>query len=393
MKERNMKASRFTKILSKGGAIVLALVLLLSLVAFAACSSPQVSTVTSTQVQSSTTTSAVTKTATATATSVVNVVVLKMAPGGMPNDKALFGGLPQWQAELQKRTEGRVRIDIYYAETLAKGRENIDALQSGLADVIFPAPHHQPGKLPLFTLGNVPGLTSDYWAKSMGWYELLMTNQALADEFGKYNGRIIGAAYYSPCGLLAPTPMNTLAQLSGKKISAQYPASDIIAKFGAAPLAITPAEQYEGMMRKTFDALAEPIAASVDFKHYEIAKYFTWFNFGDRNHGLIISKTAYAKLTPTDQKIIDDLAKDYVKMAYESAMDGLVPKGMDIMKSNGVTFFDPSAEDQAKCLAAADDLAAAWVKEMDGKGLPGTAIMAKYKELIKKYEASSPYKK
>jgi TRAP-type C4-dicarboxylate transport system substrate-binding protein len=141
------------------------------------------------------------------------------------------------------------------------------------------------------------------------------------------------------------------------------------------------------------DALAEPVAASVDFKHYEIAKYFTFFNLGDRNHALVISKDAYAKLTPEDQKIIDDLSKDYLQMAWDSAMVGLEPKGMDILEANGVQFTHPSDEDQAKCLAAAEEVAAAWVVEMDGKGLPGTATMAKYKELIKKYEAISPYKK
>jgi TRAP-type C4-dicarboxylate transport system substrate-binding protein len=388
-----MSAKRFTRTLGKVGALVLALVLLLSISLMGCSSPPATTTVTTVQTQSTTATSAVTQTSVATATSIVQPITLKFAPGGMPNDKALFGGLPQWKAEVEKRTQGRVKIDVYYGETLAKGKENIDALQSGLADVIFPAPHHQPGKLPLFTLGNVPGLTSDYWAKAMAWFELLTTENAFADEFGKYNGHIIGTAYYSPCGLLAPTKLDTLAQLKGLKISAQYPASDIVAKFGAAPLSITPAEQYEGMLRKTFDALAEPIAASVDFKHYEVAKNFTWFNFGDRDHALVINKTAFAKLTPGDQKVIDDLAPDYVKMAYASAMDGLVPTGMDIMKNNGVNFFSPSADDQAKCLAAADELAAKWITEMDGKGLPGTALMTKYKALIKKYESLSPYKK
>jgi len=323
----------------------------------------------------------------------IKPVILKLAPGGSPNDKALFGGIPQWAAEVEKRTEGRVKVDVYYGETLAKGKENIDALQSGLADVIFPAPHHAPGKLPLFTLGNVPGLTTDGWAKNQAFFELLRTDQAMIDEFAKYNGVCIGSAYYAFCGILSPAQLDTLDKLKGLKISAQYPASDIIAAFGAAPLALTPAEQYEGIMRKTVDALAEPVAASVDFKHYEVAKFFTRFNLGDRNHGLYISTMALAKLTPTDQQIIKDLAPDYVKLAYNSAMDGLEPKGMDILTKGGVTFITPSAADTAKCLAEADKLAAKWVAEMDGKGLPGTALMAKYKTLITKYEAISPYKK
>jgi TRAP-type transport system periplasmic protein len=384
---------RFTGTLAKTGSIILALVLLLSISLMACSSAPVTTTVTSTTTTATTSTSAVTTTATATTTTTIKPVTLKVAPGGLPNDKALFGGMPQWVAEVEKRTEGRVKVDVYYGETLAKSKENIDALQSGLADVIFPAPHHAPGKLPLFTLGNVPGLTTDGWAKNQAFYEMLITEKAMIDEFAKYNGVCIGSAYYAFCGILAPTQLDTLDKLKGLKISAQYPASDIIAAFGAAPLALTPAEQYEGVLRKTVDALAEPVAAAVDFKHYEVAKYFTRFNLGDRNHGFFISTMALAKLTPADQKIIKDLAKDYVQIAYNSAMDGVAPKGMDILTKGGVTFIEPSAADTAKCLAEADKLAAKWVAEMDGKGLPGTALMAKYKTLIKKYEAVSPYKK
>jgi TRAP-type transport system periplasmic protein len=388
-----MMTKRFTKTLGKIGVLVLALVLFLSISLTACSSTPVTSTVTATTTTATTTTSSVTTTATSTMTTILKPITLKLAPGGLPNDKALFGGMPQWIAEVEKRTEGRVKIDVYYGETLAKGKENIDALQSGLADVIFPAPHHAPGKLPLFTLGNVPGLTDDGWAKNRAFYEMLTTEQTMIDEFAKYGGVCIGSAYYAFCGILAPNQLDTLDKLKGLKISAQYPASDIIAAFGAAPLSITPAEQYEGVLRKTVDALAEPVAAAVDFKHYEVAKFFTRFNLGDRNHGLYISSKALAKLTPADQKIIKDLATDYLQIAYDSAMVGREPRGMDILTNNGVKFITPSADDAAKCLAEADKLAAKWVAEMDGKGLPGTALMAKYKTLIKKYEAISPYKK
>jgi TRAP-type C4-dicarboxylate transport system substrate-binding protein len=386
-----MRARKYAKILVRG--IILGLVLILAASLVACSSTPVVTTVTSTSVQSTTSVTSVTKTTTTTATTILKPVILKLAPGGLPNDKALFGGIPQWITEIEKRTEGRVKIEVYYGETLAKGKENIDALKTGLADVIFPAPHHQPGLLPLFTLGNVPGLTDDFWAKTKAWFELLSTEKALIDEFAKYDGLCIGAAYYPPTGLIAGNKLETLDKLKGLKISAQNPSSDLLAKFGAVPLSISPAEQYESLLRKTVDANASPVAAVVDFKFYEVVKHFTTFNLGDRNHGLFISKTAYAKLTPADQKIIVDFAPEYNQIAYDACAIGLKPRGMDILESNGVTFYTPSADDSAKLLAAADELAVKWVAEMNGKGLPGTALMAKYKELIKKYEAISPYKK
>jgi TRAP-type C4-dicarboxylate transport system substrate-binding protein len=320
-------------------------------------------------------------------------ITLKLAPGGLPNDKALFGGIPEWINEVEKRTEGRVKIDAYYGGTLARGRENIDAMQSDLADVIFPAPHHQPGKLPLYTIGNVPGLTDDYWAKSKAFYDLVMTEKPLLDEFAKYGGHPIGTAYYPPVALISSEPRESLDEVKGLKISAMYPSSEILAKFGAAPLSIIPPEQYEALLRKTVDGIAAPVAAVIDFKFFEVAKYFTTFNLGDRMHTLVINDSSYAKLSPKDQKIIDDLAPVYTQIAYEACAVGLEPKGNDILKKNGVNIIKPSAADSAKLLAAMDELADKWVDEMNGKGLPGTALMNQYKKLIKKYEAMSPYRK
>jgi TRAP-type C4-dicarboxylate transport system substrate-binding protein len=316
-----------------------------------------------------------------------------MAPGGLPNAEALFGGIPEWISTVEERTEGRIEIECYYGETLAKGREVVDALETGLADVIFPAPHHQPGKLPLFTIGNVAGLSDDFWAKSMAFFELLTTEKALRDEFAQYGGRPIGAAYYPPCGLISTSPLATLDDVKGRKISARYPASDMLTVFEAAPLALAPPEEYEALLRGTVDALAAPVAAVLDFNFYEVGKYYSRFNLGDRNHALIISEDAWAKLSPGDQKILEDLAPEYTQMAYDCCAVGLEPRGLDIVKENGVEVFMPSEADAAKLLSAAEALGNQWVSEMDGKGLPGTALMSRYEELIKQYEAKSPYKK
>jgi TRAP-type C4-dicarboxylate transport system substrate-binding protein len=157
-----------------------------------------------------------------------------------------------------------------------------------------------------------------------------------------------------------------------------------------APLSITPAEQYEALLRKTCDANASPVAAIIDFKFYEVAKYFTTFNLGDRNHALIISEAAFAKLSPTDQKIIEDLAPDYQQIAYDACATGLEPRGTDVLLKNGVKFITPSAGDAMRLLVASDEVAAAWVKEMDSKGLrerPNDHI-----KLLSRSMKRSPYK-
>jgi len=323
----------------------------------------------------------------------VEPIVLKLAPGGIMIPEALFGAIPWWANEVETRSEGRIKLEVYFGETLAKGRENIDALESGLADVIFPAPHHSPGKLPLYTIGNVPGLSDDYWAKSMAFYELLMTDQALLDEFAGYGGMPLGVAYYPPTALISTSPLRSLDDVKGLQFAARYPASDLLAAFDGVPVSLAPPEEYEALMRGTVDGIACPVAAVLDFGFHEVAKYYTRFNLGDRMHALIISKSVFDKLTPQDQQMLLDLAPEYTQEAYDCCAIGLEPRGLDTMIDFGVEIFVPSEADAAALIAAAEVMEVAWVDDMNSQGLPGTELMNRYKELIPKYEAESPYKK
>lgn len=307
--------------------------------------------------------------------------------------KDLLGANPWFEKEVEKRTEGRVKVNVYYGETLVKGREMFDALEKGLADIIFPAPHHQPGKAPLFTLGNVPGLTSNYWAKAMAWHELLETADPIKEEFSRLGGVVIGAAYYSPVMLITKSPITSLDQLKGLKIAAMYPSSELVKVFGAVPVSLVPGEQYEALMRGTVDGIAAPNTAILGFRFYEVGKHLTRFNLGDRQHAILISKKSLAKLSARDQKIITDMAWEYTKAAYDNACKGLEPAGLDLIEKQGVKIIQPSETDTKRLLEAADKLAEQWVNEMEGKGLPGKQLMARYKELIKKWEPRSPYRK
>jgi len=59
----------------------------------------------------------------------------------------------------------------------------------------------------------------------------------------------------------------------------------------------------------------------------------------------------------------------------------------------GVEIITPSAADAAALIAAALAMEVTWVEDINSQGLPGTELMNRYKELIAKYEAESPYKK
>ena len=110
-------------------------------------------------------------------------------------------------------------------------------------------------------------------------------------------------------------------------------------------------------------------------------------------HALIISESDFNTLTPQDQQMLVDLGPEYTQLAYDCCAIGLEPRGLDTMIDFGVEIIKPSEADATALIAAAEAMEVTWVDDINGQGLPGTELMNRYKELIPKYEAESPYKK
>jgi TRAP-type C4-dicarboxylate transport system substrate-binding protein len=293
---------------------------------------------------------------------------------------------------IEERTDGRVKCEIYWSQSLAPAKELVSALQSGIADMAIFSPAYEPGKIPLETVGNMPGISADYWAKAMGFWDLI-NKEPIRSELAQYNIRPLAVFMISAQGLItSEVPVRSLTDMDGLKLAAAGPGADAVKAFGGVPVAMIPPEQYEGIQRGTIDGIVVPLSASVEFGFNEHGKYFTLFDFGSRLYPLGIGEDAWAKISPQDQKIIDDLLPEFIQWTYDAFFKFGDPEAMEIMKGQGIEFIDPSDADKAELMGVLDGLADEWAAEMEAKGMPGKAVLSDFRSLAKKYEAISPYK-
>ena len=73
-------------------------------------------------------------------------------PAKMPFAQILYW----WLDEVEKRSGGRINFERYPGESLAKAAEQLDALESGMADVSLFVTTYTPGKIPLNTITALP---------------------------------------------------------------------------------------------------------------------------------------------------------------------------------------------------------------------------------------------
>ena len=141
----------------------------------------------------------------------------------------------QWYAsEVQKRTNGRVKITVYDSAALAGGVDTLDMVGKGVIDIGLVVPGYNPAKMPLSTgpelayIGGGP----DVMMKSLT--DLYQTYAPLRDEWEKKNN--LRVLYYGSTSFAVawfPKPMTKLEDIQGRKVRAYGQFLTIAQKLGA----------------------------------------------------------------------------------------------------------------------------------------------------------------
>jgi TRAP-type C4-dicarboxylate transport system substrate-binding protein len=369
---------------------ILGVLLIISALILGSCTSQPVTT-TATATATSTTTIASTTitTATTTATTVIKPIVLSMAPinSGPPPAGGLTAVFNKWADLIQTRTDGRVKIDIYWAQALAPVNAIVNATSTGVADIGAVAQAQEPGKLPMSMVCQLPGFSTDFEVQCLAFWGL-MNQEPLLSEYTKQNILPLGVNFVPDYHLISTKPINTAADIKGKKIACAGFIAQTIQAMGGVPIAMSPPEQYEGLQKGTIDGDCAPYSAINDFKFYEVAKYIEDFNFGGRVQPILINKNSWNKLPADIQKIFIDSIPDFIKFNYTETMgqgQPMFPITEKMIQDNKLQFIKIADSEHAVVTKIQAGQADAWAIEQEAKGIPANKLLTDYRALIAKY--------
>jgi TRAP-type C4-dicarboxylate transport system substrate-binding protein len=270
---------------------------------------------------------------------------------------------------IEKRTNGRVTIDISWAGSLGKGEEVFYLAGRGAIDMATAAPGYYADALLFWKAFQIPFVFSnphqamDVLAKSIEKFPIY------TEEMDKLN---VVWLFQQPLGayyLTGPSPdCATCEDLKGKKIRSF--GSDIpkaIHAIGAVPVNVFPVEIYEALQRGTIDYSFINPGNIAQYRLWEVGKYNCGAIMAITGHNIVIGKPTWNKLPEDIQKIFkEEAAKS--QRAYLDWLDSFTAKSKAKIEEGGGVFVDFPAEELAKWKAAAPDLLGQWVEEVAAKG-------------------------
>lgn len=165
-------------------------------------------------------------------------------------------GFDWWAQEVESRTDGRVTFETNYAASLFGVQETFAALSDGRLDVGWLGSAFFAAEMPLWAVNGVPFQTTDPIAHAAAEYQMFQDNEAFRSEWEAAGIRPIIFQPWSGGVMGTSDPVESLADLEGKRLRTVGYVAAAFQAVGVEPVALPTEEMYEGVQRGVVDGYA-----------------------------------------------------------------------------------------------------------------------------------------
>jgi TRAP-type C4-dicarboxylate transport system substrate-binding protein len=274
--------------------------------------------------------------------------------------------LEEFCRDLEKRTNGQVKVDYFAGQSLLKSTQMFDGVVDGVADIGYSHVYYTPGR---FLVTETTGLPIGY---ATGW----VASQCMNDFFQEFQPKEFDAVKVlwmnaSPNSAIATAkkPIRKLEDLKGLTIRAPGTAGEVIKALGGTAAPTPMMEVYDAISKGVIDGEASNFETLFAFKFAEVVKYST--SIGAINHPypfyLVMNKNSYKKLPSDIKPIFDKLVGEY-KERYILMWNAIDFVGKAFGIKHGVEIIELSDKEMERWKASVAPVIDNHVKTMVGKG-------------------------
>lgn len=287
----------------------------------------------------------------------------------------------EWGKEIEKRTQGKIKVTYYPGGALLKGPQIYDGVLKGIADVGMSALAYSRG---IFTAMEAIDLPA-------GYADGKSATAIINDFYQKFQPKELANVkpmYFHAHGpglLHSKVPISKMEDLKGLKIRATGFSAKVVEALGGVPVAMSQAEAYEALQKGVADATFTPIETLKGWKQAEVIKYtIECTSVGYTTGFFVVMNLDKWNSIPADlQKIISQVNQEWF-VKHGEAWDKSDQEGKAFTLSKGNKIVPLSAEENARWAKASQTVFDAYIQDAGKKGLPGKAYVDFIKEAIKK---------
>lgn len=235
-------------------------------------------------------------------------------PDGYPTVE----GVKAMAAEVEEKTDGRICIEVFPSSQLGEEKDTIEQTQFGVIDMVRASFGSFNDIVPVTQLMSLP-----YLFRSVDHMHAVMDGP-IGEEIGAgfEENDLIALAYYdggSRSFYNSQKPITSIEDLAGMKFRVMQNDVfvDMMSALGANATPMPYGEVYSSIQTGVIDGAENNFPSYDSSGHAEVAKYFTLDEHLMVPELVAMSKASWDKLTPEDQQIIREAARNSAQVQRE----------------------------------------------------------------------------
>jgi TRAP-type C4-dicarboxylate transport system substrate-binding protein len=297
--------------------------------------------------------------------------------------------LEPWAKQIEEKTGGRVKIDIYPAMSLGgKPPQLIKQARDGVVDIVWTVNGYTPGLFPRTEVFELPFIhTNDPRATNLAMRE--MFDEYLAEEYAGTKVMFLhvhqGQAIHTVDKLV-----RTPADVAGMKLRIPTrTGSWVIEALGAAPTAMPVPALPQALSKKVVDGALIPWEIIPPLKLQDLTKYqiegHNGVRFGTTTFQVTMNQNTWNSLPKDIQKVIDEVNSEAWVAEVGTIWSNSDKGGIAVAVKAGNEHVVLTEAETNAFRDAIEPVVDRWIAEVGEKGIDGRKLVETARKLVAKH--------
>ena len=284
-----------------------------------------------------------------------------------------------WAAEIEKRSGGRVKINVVPGGALTPAPQCYEGVEKGISDLGMSCFAYTRGRFPLLEALDLP----------LGYPDGATATRLANEMVAKFNPaevsgvKVLYLHAHGPGILASKKPVRKLEDFKGLKVRATGLSAMIVESLGGTPVALPQPDTYEALQKGVVDATFCPMETLKGWKQGEVIQYvvdtskigYTTAMF------VVMNQNKWQKLPPDLQKIFTDVSREFIAR-HGAAWDAADREGREFVAGLKKEFIElPPAEIQ-RMREAVKSVHNDYIKRAKSRNLPGDELVAELQKRL-----------
>lgn len=260
-----------------------------------------------------------------------------------PNHYVVKDILQPWMADVEKATEGRVKINLL-PKPVGAPAQHWELARKGVADITWGNFTYEPERFKHVWFSELPMMGSNCEASSVALWrtydKYLAKNETFKGVVMLGTGMLGGGQFHHPSKVI-----DTPDDLKGQKVRMGGPIQKrLLEDLGAIPVAGPGSKAYEMLEGGVIDASLHPLESVVNFRLDGKLKNHTLIPGGlyDASFFIVMNEGKFQRLSAADQQAIMKLSGEALSRRWGQQFDIQNKASEEKLRANGHKFAQPS---------------------------------------------------